>query len=134
MLRWFRRKEPAEPCSPTAEQQLLAQFLTLEQSRLDKRAILDEKREELELRKLELEMVHLEARTKSQIELEKARQELREKKREAGRIGIAKRRAMARPNAQGCPLCADPNRRDVTIPMIEAHRQHEAAMAQERGN
>ncbi len=118
----------------TPDQLLLDRFLQIESDRLTHRSDLEAKREELEVKKLEIELSHLEARTKAQIELEAAQQELRLKKREAGKRGAQKRRALARPDAQGCPLCADINYRHVTIPMIEAHRAHEAPQPVEQGN
>lgn len=124
---WFKRK-------PSPNELLLDRFLQLEGERLTHRSDLEQKREELEVKKLEIELTHLEAKTKAQIELDSARAELRAKKREAGRRGAQKRRAMARPDAQGCPLCADINYRYPTIPMIEAHRLHEAQQPVEVGN
>lgn len=124
---WFKRSQMPINSLPTADMLLLERFLQLEQTRLEKRADLDSKREEIELRKMELELQHLEARTKAQIELDAAKQELREKRREFGKRGMQKLRAIRRGGQPGtCPLCDDPNRRDVTIPMIEAHRTHEA--------
>ena len=129
---WTRKPDPR-----TADLLLLDSFLKLEALRVDRRSDLEQKRDELEVKKLELEFSHLEARTRATIELDKAKEELRQKRKEAGRIGIAKRRAMARPGALGCELCRDPNTRNVTVPMIEAHRSHEAREAipeLQRGN
>lgn len=121
----FRRRQQ------TAEQQLLANFLKLESERLAHRSDLESKREELEVRKLEIELEHLEARTKSRIELEAAAQELRMKRREAGRKGMQKRRANDRARAENeCVLCADPNFKRPTPQMIDIHRLHAGPLAE----
>jgi len=46
-----------------------------------------------------------------------------------GKFAVSRRRIGAGPR---CPLCKDPNFRDVTVPMIQAHRQHELEAAQQR--
>lgn len=120
---------PFKKSKPTASELLLERFLQLESDRLSHRSDLEAKREELEVKKLEIELTHLEARTKAQIELETAQQELRLKKREAGRKGIQRRRELARQRVEQptCPLCANPLRRDVTIEMVRQHAQHAEA-------
>ena len=86
---WKRRREapPSVTLPPTADQLLLNSFLELERTRLERRGDLEAKRDELEVRKLEIEMNHLEVKTKMEIEHERAREELRAIKREAGKRG-----------------------------------------------
>jgi hypothetical protein len=86
------------------------------------------------LRKLEIEMNHLEARTKADIELQKARQELREKRREIGRRSARKRWDREKGiNQQGdapdCPLCVNPFYRGpaLTVQLIREHDGHVAS-------
>jgi hypothetical protein len=123
---WWRKKNP--------ERELLSRFLDLERIKLDHHADLQAKRDEIELRKLEIEMNHLEARTKADIELQKARQELREKRRAIGRASARKRWDREKGiNPQGdagdCPLCVNPFYRGpgLTIALIRAHDAHIAS-------
>jgi hypothetical protein len=123
---WWRKKNP--------ERELLSRFLDLETVKLGHHADLQAKRDEIELRKLEIEMNHLEARTKADIELQKARQELREKRRAIGRASARKRWDREKGiNQQGdspdCPLCVNPFYRGsaFTVALIRAHDAHIAA-------
>jgi len=46
----------------------------------------------------------------------------------SGKARRAKREASVKQAAlSSCPLCVDPMRHDVTVPMVEAHAQHFAA-------
>jgi hypothetical protein len=115
------------------ERELLSRFLDLERIKLDHHADLQAKRDEIELRKLEIEMNHLEARTKADIDLQKAREELREKRREIGRRSARKRWDRAKGiNQQGeasdCLLCVNPFYKGpgLTIALIRAHDTHVA--------
>jgi len=137
LLRLFGRREaqPSMPLGPTPDQLLLTSFLDLERSRLERRGELEAKRDELEVRKLELELNHLETRTRMDIETAKAREDLRNVKRENAKNFMRKKRADVRANgnggANGCPLCADENYRgpQLTVELIRAHRGHEVRAA-----
>lgn len=105
---------------------LLEQLLRLEERRLEHRSALESKRDELEIRKLEIELAHIEARTKAQIEVDKAKAELREKRRAISRRAALKRWGKL-PEEQGasCPLCINPMFSKPTVEMIRAHQLHE---------
>lgn len=122
----------------TAERLLLDSFLQLEKDRLAHRSDLEAKRDELEIRRLEIELAHIEARTKAQIELDAAKQELRLKRQEAGRIGQQKRRQKAREQSGQdqfcCPLGEDPLRKDVTVEMVRQHMMHPQKVERSNGN
>jgi hypothetical protein len=85
---------------------------------------------ELEVRKLEIEMAHLEGRNKATIELESARQELRQKRAEWARK--ARERAAARGIRGGYPIPAEQGDckvcRGITMGLspedIFTHREH----------
>jgi hypothetical protein len=113
---------------PSSNDMLLERLLALEQTRLEHQTSLQAKRDELEIRRLEIEMSNLDKRTNAQIELDKAREEIRKQRAERGRRGAARRwnRGQSVPSP-GCPLCADPAYRPVTVEMVLAHRNHEAA-------
>lgn len=125
---FFTRRMPV--IAPlTANQMLLESFLKLENTRIEKRADLEGKRDELEVRKLEIEIGALEHRTKAAIQLSQAREDLRQQRREFGRLGAKQKKLkMARQTLggdSGCALCADKDRRDVSVEMVMAHRLHD---------
>lgn len=119
---------------------LLTRLLDLETRRIDHREAVEGKRDEIELRKLEIEMAHLDARTKATIELDKARAELRERRRATGRKAALKRWGKSETgDSPQCALCINPMFRAPTVAMIREHQKHEglaeaAGPEPEKGN
>ena len=114
------------PSQPSASDLLLDRLLQLESTRLDHATTLQAKRDELEIRRLEIELASLDATTKAKIEMQRAQQELRLQRQERGRRGAQKRWQQNHPPGDvRCPLCLDPSFRGVTVDLIRAHRQHE---------
>jgi nitrate/TMAO reductase-like tetraheme cytochrome c subunit len=92
------------------------------------------KRAELEIKKLDIELNHIKARTDADIELKKAQFELREKRRTSARKAARyrwdrERGVVDNPDSPSCRLCANPAVRDPTVAEIRAHDIHSQASA-----
>lgn len=119
VMGWFKRRE-------RADERLLRAFLQTDAKRIEAAALVDAKKSELELRRLELEMEHIEAlgeeRRKDAREREANRAARRAAAAAAREKGAAKRAAAA---GQGdftkCRVCADPSSASLTPDEIWWH-------------
>ncbi len=120
-MSWFRRREKPD-------ERLLRAFLQTDAKRIEAAALVDSKKHELELRRLELEMEHLEVlgeeRRKDQREKEsnrKARQEAAANAREMKRRKAIGAAAPGAPTS--CRVCAEPSAVYLTAEEIWWHGQ-----------
>lgn len=111
---WFRR----------SQDELLKSLLTLEQERVRVAADIEVKRQEIEMRKLTLEVEHAEQLAKARaIEMD-AKQDRKIKNREAGlRSAASKASAKVRAAAENppCPVCDDEHSPKLTAADIAWH-------------
>lgn len=102
--------------------ELLAKLEDANIKRLELEAIREEKRHALDMRKLELEADHIEEMTKARIAEADAKLERRQKAREWGAAGAAKRaqnQQASQPPA--CPVCANPGSAALSATDIAWH-------------
>jgi DNA repair exonuclease SbcCD ATPase subunit len=121
MWRLFKsRSRAADP-----RDSLLEALLKIESARLASASELQQRRDELELQKLKLEIENAETLAKVKAEQERAREELREirranlaKAREKWRQQQAERRAAP---ATSCRVCTNPSDPSLTVEEITYH-------------
>jgi hypothetical protein len=109
---WSRRREQIDAF------RILAEDIT---KRQQIQAEADAKRAEFELRKLEIEAQYAEHLAKAKIAEKDAASERRQKARQYGREGHARRKENEANKPPNCKLCANPNDLSLTPLDIEWH-------------
>lgn len=121
-MSWFSRRADREA-------DLLKSLLEVEARRAEARA-------RVEIRQIEIEGETYEARAKADRDMKELRQRMRMNQQERGRTqGALNARRKSRIDGRytrdggtGCPLCDDPQTRNVSVPVILAHRSHETGV------
>lgn len=127
---WWRRRQ--------ADRELLSSLLEIERARMDARVRIETMRDEIELKKAELELSHIEQRTHAEIELQEAKEKLRKDRRESSRKArerLAERRAAMGPTALGflpngnCRVCLNGSDPSLSAGEIQWHHAGHPAQA-----
>lgn len=116
---WFGRAKAAET-------RLLDSFLNLEQKRLESQAQQDDRRQALELKKLELEIEHAEDLSRVRREDREAAQKLKQQQREWAATSREKKKQKEateqRGNTHDCRVCSmGPNEPSLSVEDISWH-------------
>jgi hypothetical protein len=105
---WFTKRE-------RESDRLLRAFLATDTKRIEAAATLDAKKQEIELRRLELEMEHIEALGEERRKDGREKEENRRARQEAAKNAREKRKAnvagaqQPEAHAGGCRVCKDPS-------------------------
>lgn len=121
---------PFRKRGPSATDQLLQRFLALEESRLAHAATMEDRRQQLELQRLKIEVENAETLQKVKAQEAKDREELRQTRAKATAIAreakAAKRVATqsgagAAQTPDGCRVCANPSDPTLTTHDVNFH-------------